>query len=72
MNKCEAGEKENRYFRMCLSLYHYQPNTSTYSNKLTYLKTWVTKNQKNMPQIHKHQKERNSSIIQMKTIKPQK
>ena len=59
-------------FRMCLSLYDYQSKTSGYSNGLTYLKTRVTANQKHNRFTKTKEKKRETSIIQKKTIKPQK
>ena len=56
---------------MCLNLYDYLSKARRYSNGLTYLKIRVTTNQKHT--IHyKKQKEKNSRIIQNKTVKPQK
>ena len=57
---------------MCLSLYDYQFKASRYSNGLTYLKTRVNHKSKTYNRFTKKQKEENSSVIQMKTIKPQK
>ena len=60
-------------FRMCLSSYDYQSKASRYSYGLTYLKIRVITNQKHTIDSKKQkQKERNTSIIQKKTIKPQK
>ena len=66
--------------RMCLSLYDYQSKANRDRKGLTYLKNRVTINQKhkiesqikNIKYSHKNGKEENTSIIQKKTIKPQK
>ena len=55
---------------MCLILYDYHPKASRYSNGLTYLKNMVTTNQKYV--INSQNQKENSSIMQKKTIKPQK
>ena len=60
-----------RSFRMCLSLYDYHSKASIYSYGLANLKTRVTTNQKHTIDSL-NQKERDSSIIQKKSIKSQK
>ena len=56
---------------MCLSLYDYHSKASRYGYGLANWKTRVTTNQKHTIDLL-NQKERNSSIIQKKTIKPWK